>query len=323
MSVKDPSKKTVYVLLEDSGNHDIFFDRNSRKDGYAIPYVYLREAIEKLGYNFVPTFDYVGLGSYQDVAYIFSITLLNHSIINSLSKHPREKCFLFVNEPYTTYGEFYDKRLTQYFGKIFVLYEEFVDNQNYFRYYHAQCNETFAENVPEFEHKKFCVMVHSNHFCPHPKSVYEERRKAAQFFSATGEFDLYGARWNDFPTWKGVFKTGKLDVIKNYKFCINYENVSDQSGCITERIFDAFYAGCIPIYLGPKNIYNYIPRDCFINLREFSSYNDLYGFMKNIDKETYQSYLLAAKKFIASPEAEIFSSRQLAKTVLEHMDQPI
>ncbi|HAB99789.1 MAG TPA: hypothetical protein DCE71_08215 [Parachlamydiales bacterium] len=320
---KDPAKKTVYVLLEDCGNHDIFFDRSSRKDDYAVPYVYLREAIENLGYNFVPTFDYKGLGSYDDVAYIISITLLNQDILDSLSKHPKEKCFLFVNEPYTTYGLFYDKRLRHYFGKIFVMFEEFVDNQSYFSYLHAQCNEKFAENVPEFEDKKFCVMVQSNHFCPHPKSMYEERRKAARFFSSVGDFDLYGARWNDFSCWKGAFKTGKLDVIKNYKFCLSYENIHDQCGYITERIFDAFYASCIPIYLGPKNIYDYIPKNCFINLTEFSSYNDLYQFMNSIDKETYHSYLSAAKEFIASPEASVFSSRHLAKTVLQHLNPPV
>jgi hypothetical protein len=277
--------------------------------------------IEEAGYNFKPTYDYAGLGSYTDVAYIISLTLLTQTILESISKHPREKCLLFVQEPTTTHGVFYDKRLTRFFGKILVMFDDLVDNVNYFKIYHPQRNEVIADKVPSFEEKKFCVMLQSNHFVQHPKSMYEERRIANTFFTSKGEFDLYGARWNGYASWRGTYQGKcKIDLIKNYKFTLSYENMHDQNGYMTERIFDAFYAKTVPIYLGPKNINDYVPKECFINRADFSTYEDLYQFMKSIDQSTYQRYIDAAQDFLKSPKAEPFSTKQFAKTIGEHIE---
>jgi Glycosyltransferase family 10 (fucosyltransferase). len=100
---------------------------------------------------------------------------------------------------------------------------------------------------------------------------------------------------------------------------LSYENICDQMGYITERIFDSFYSGCVPVYLGPKDIYNYIPQECFVNVKEFSSYENLYEFMNSMDENSYKSYVLAARNFINSSEGSVFSSKQLSKTVIEHL----
>lgn len=316
----DPSKNTVYILFENDGNHDILYRRDYNLDGCAIPYVNFREAIEKAGYRCKPTYDYVGLGSYTDVAYIISITLLRPEILQSVARHPKEKCFLFIQEPPTNYGYLYDERLTNFFGKIFVMFDDMVDNQRYFKFFHPQRNEKVVEETIAFEDKKFCVMIQSNHGDGSPKSIYGERRIANAFFTEKGEFDLYGARWDGFSSWRGNYqKKCKKDLIKNYKFNLAYENMHDQYGYITERIFDAFYAKTVPVYLGPKNIYSYVPKECFINRAEFASYEDLYQFMKGVDKTAYQNYIDAAQEFIKSPQAERFSSMEMARTISEHI----
>ena len=54
-------------------------------------------------------------------------------------------------------------------------------------------------------------------------------------------------------TLKSVFNDNKIEYLKNFKFNICPENtISD--GYITEKLFDAFKAGCIPIYNGDENI---------------------------------------------------------------------
>ena len=63
----------------------------------------------------------------------------------------------------------------------------------------------------------------------------------------------------------------KIDVLKKYRFCICYENIKDVSGYVTEKIFDAFWAGCIPVYLGADNISDHVPKNCFISRRDFGS----------------------------------------------------
>ncbi len=315
----DPSKKTVYVLLEDEFNHNVFYKRDSRRNNHALPYIGIREQVEKMGYNFKPTFDYPGLGEAKDVACIVSYTLLDNNILQSIQKHPREKCFMFVMEPFTNYGFFYDKRLTAYFGKIFVHFDDLIDNKNYFKFYHQQTNEKVVENVPSFEEKKFCLMIQGNFADTHPNSGYPERQKAAKFFGNTNEFDLYGARWSGYRCWRGGLADNKTTLIKNYKFYLAYDNTINQRGYVTDRIFDAFYSKTVPIYLGATNVCDYIPQECFINRSDFGSYEELYLYMKSINKERYQQYIDAAQEFLKSPKAELFSVQQLGKTLCEHL----
>lgn len=40
-----------------------------------------------------------------------------------------------------------------------------------------------------------------------------------------------------------------------------------EKGYITEKIFDCFFPGVIPIYWGAENVTDYIPQDTFIDRR--------------------------------------------------------
>ena len=55
--------------------------------------------------------------------------------------------------------------------------------------------------------------------------------------------------WLKLPTnWKGAPKS-KLETISQYKYSLVIENSMDY---MTEKLFDAFFARCIPIYVGPS-----------------------------------------------------------------------
>ena len=62
-----------------------------------------------------------------------------------------------------------------------------------------------------------------------------------------------GKLFHNDDTLKTDFKNDKIEYLKDFKFNICPENtISD--GYITEKLFDAFKAGCIPIYNGDENI---------------------------------------------------------------------
>ena len=55
--------------------------------------------------------------------------------------------------------------------------------------------------------------------------------------------------WLKRPTnWKGAPKS-KLDTLSQYKYSLVIENSMDY---MTEKLFDAFFARCIPVYVGPE-----------------------------------------------------------------------
>jgi hypothetical protein len=72
-----------------------------------------------------------------------------------------------------------------------------------------------------------------------------------------------------------------LQIFSKYKFIICFEN-SKTDGYITEKIFNAYMAGCIPIYDGAPNIGKYLEPETFLHYDE-----NLLSNIEMIDQEKY------------------------------------
>lgn len=121
----------------------------------------------------------------------------------------------------------------------------------------------------------------------------------------------------DYPSFRNRI-VSKQNTLTNYKFAICYENASDIKGYITEKIFDCFFAGCIPIYLGAPDILDYIPSNTFIDKRDFCRYEDLYRFLATMDDTTYRNYLLSIKEYIQSKNIYPFSAESFSEIIINH-----
>ena len=190
---------------------------------------------------------------------------------------------------------------------------------------------------------QFVVLFGSNRSLRgfHPKNnLYSERVKTIRWFerNAPNDFGLYGRKWNlsgrlptrfgalvhsiekklpfnycSFPSWKGVV-LNKQEVLMNSRFSIVYENIKGLNGYITEKIFDAFTAGNIPVYWGAEDINDYIPKECFIDRRNFSNHEGLYKFLKNISEKEYLNYQRCIKKFLEN-QSEEFTCKKFADII--------
>ncbi|CAF1045972.1 unnamed protein product [Adineta ricciae] len=89
------------------------------------------------------------------------------------------------------------------------------------------------------------------------------------------------------------WKAGKLALTSDYLFTIAIEN-SLNYDYVTEKLWHAFVAGSVPIYLGAPNIEDWLPcrTDCIIDLRKFKTPKDAALFIKNVAKNRtlYESY---------------------------------
>lgn len=106
----------------------------------------------------------------------------------------------------------------------------------------------------------------------------------------------------------------KLSILKKYRFCICFEN-SATKGYITEKIFSCFAGGCVPIYWGAPNIEEYIPKECYIDYRDFKNNEEMYTFIKNMDAETYKNYIDNIRIFLKSDKAYLFSSKHFSEII--------
>lgn len=287
----------------------------------------LKIALQDLGFIVKNSNDAGNLGDFS----VLISADLDQTRIQQLARYPREKCFLIATEPPLVMPEFYSPITKSRFGKTFVLLDRFVDNENYFKIYHliTQKNPISKEQEIPFSSKKFCCMVQGNKFFRHfPGELYTERKNLAKFFtqlsSPTEEFDVYGVNWQGLKSWKGMANTNK-SLLAHYKFAICYENTGDELGFITERIFNSLYARNVPVYLGAPDILDYVPKECFIDARDFGGIGSgaqekLWNYMASMSESTYQKYIAAGQDYLANnPKIKLFSVENMVNTIVEQV----
>ncbi len=223
---------------------------------------------------------------------------------------------LFLWEPCVVKPRLYKRKYLKHFSKIFTFDDDLVDGKTYFKFFYP-CMWKMTQDRPQFKDKKFCALFGTHLTSTVPGELYSERRRAIKFFEEqpSGIFDLYGRHWEKkgYKNYKGPVPD-KITVLKNYKFNICYENTSTQNGYITEKIFDAFQAGVVPIYLGAPNITSYIPKECFIDKRNFPTYEALYAFLQTITEEEYEEYISHIQQFLESDTAKLFTQENFIET---------
>ena len=232
--------------------------------------------------------------------------------------------------------------LLKQFDRIFIYDDTWVDGDRFLKInYSFELPETTAF-FPR-EQKKLLTLIAGNKKSNAFGELYSKRREAIQWFekNAPDEFDLYGVGWDlvDFGsslpwrifnrsvalrkffsprlvTFKGAIER-KAPVLCRYQFAICYENVANIPGYITEKSFDCFLAGCIPIYWGANNIGVHIPNDCYIDKTQFTSFEELYSFIKTMNDVVYSAYLDRINSFISGDQVKAFSVQKFSQTILD------
>lgn len=248
-----------------------------------------------------------------------------------------QRFYLLAIESIAVHPINFDVSRYYHFDKVFTWKDDLVDHKRVIKINYSFLFNTKLD-MDLTQKKRLICLVANNKRSKHPQELYSERIKVIKWFEKNhpSEFDLYGAGWNEFEVgyvlrkllkvfnipfikknsicYRGV-ALQKILLLREYKFNICYENVRDIPGYITEKIFDCFFAGCVPIYLGANNVTDHIPKNCFIDKREFDSYEKLYEFIKGMDDTTYQQYLNNAQEYLNSPISYEFTAECYAKTI--------
>jgi hypothetical protein len=103
----------------------------------------------------------------------------------------------------------------------------------------------------------------------------------------------------------------KSQTLAHYKVALCFENAK-LPGWITEKIFDCFFAGAIPIYWGAPEIASHIPEDCFIDMRRFRDYGELRECLKSMRECEIEGYKESAREFLRSERFIPFSKQNFA-----------
>ena len=340
-------KKACLVVDNYLTNNNIFQSKLFR-DGINHKYYELKKCFFANGYD-LATHDVNGISESDIVLYASGMPQ------RLPSKKHIDKSFLILWESEFICPANYDKAKHQNFKKIFTWNDDLVDEKKYIK---INFSHSFPEAINgDLRNKnKLCVLIAGNKKSNYKLDkrlaqldLYSEREKVIRWFESNhiSDFDLYGVGWDKYifagpkviralnfvphlqralqlatsstyPSYKGTVEH-KKPVMEQYRFSICYENVRNIPGYITEKIFDSFFAGCVPVYWGANNIKEYIPSDCFIDMRDFLSYSDLYDFLINIPDKEYLRYIDSINNFIKSEKSNQFKSQNFAKVVVANI----
>jgi hypothetical protein len=160
----------------------------------------------------------------------------------------------------------------------------------YFRINYYLNNPVELHSIP-FSSKHLCLFVSRNGLNENKANLWdylcleysEDIHHISQYYSKIGSTSCYSS--NEL-----------LNVFSKYKFIVVMEN-THQEGYITEKIFNVFQAGAIPIYDGAPDIDNFINPESFLSFES----DDLLEQMEYLkDNEKEYNKIINSSKFESS-----------------------
>lgn len=311
------------IFNEDSElNRDFIFDK----------YINLRKEFSKFGVDL----------STNDINTIEESAIIIYFDMPSVLPKPEKiDCsFLVLVESELIRPDNYALENHRYFNKVFTWHDELVDDVKYFK---LNFSHRFPQAINQelTKKQKLCTLIAGNKRSPkdNQNELYSSRVDAIRWFENfyPENFDLYGVGWDThrfhgpkliralnrvpyvgkvylrltgqvYPSYRGTV-SNKKQTMERYKFSICYENAKNIPGYITEKIFDSFFAGCVPVYWGANNIADYVPPNCFIDKRKFATYEQLYNFLSTMSDELYLTYIDNIQRYLNSTKSHQFTGK--------------
>ncbi len=313
-------KKAVLIPFSvEFENNEIFnIDSKYNHDNRLSPYIKLQKILNENGVSIV-THDCFNIEDVDNSTILISMDHKPQILKRYLKKIPFKNRILIAHEPFAKNN--FSLSNKKIYGRILTWNEDIIDNKQILRipcYPITKVNVSWI-NVVE---RKFLTNISINKRSSFPNEIYSERIKtikiAEELFGE--DFDHYGVGWNPpkniwqklgikpylyLKSYRGRVEN-KYETLRNYKFSICYENTNNQRGRVTEKIFDCFQSGVIPLYWGGVDVTNYIPKDTFIWREDFASNEDMLRFIKEMSLSDIQFKIDKIKEFLESEKMNWF-----------------
>ncbi|MEZ5499959.1 MAG: glycosyltransferase family 10 [Steroidobacteraceae bacterium] len=213
------------------------------------------------------------------------------------------------------------------------------------------------ESVWSNEDRRFLAMINANKLPRvYWQELYTERMRAVAYFESHGEIDLYGKGWGEPPVrvgrtwlpwtikkpalaiarawqrrfpgdlqrsaqraWRGSVSSKAL-TLGQYRYALCFENCVIE-GWITEKIFDCFFAGVVPVYWGAPEIADIVPAECYIDMRSFDGYAELREYLHGLSDKEWRAQRQAARDFLASPGYQPFTCKAFVERIVSMLHE--
>jgi hypothetical protein len=114
----------------------------------------------------------------------------------------------------------------------------------------------------------------------------------------------------------------KSETLSRYDFAICFENMT-LDGWVTEMIFDCLFVGSIPVYWGAPDIEEWVPRDCFVDMRRFDGYGELRDYLHSLEPDDLERYREAGRNFLESDAFDPFRKETFVDRILGIVEEDV
>lgn len=306
---------------------------------------YLINELELLGHQVV---------DYQDprAQFFMSLDHRKNSFRIAKKHFPRDNRILFVQEPYVVIPSNYKSHIRNQYGLIISITPDKADKWFPWPQYPWGGDSSDLESVLINDRQFQAVLINSNKVSMLKGSLYGFRRSIVRYLGKK-QFPLVvaGPNWDRklfmslienikafvysilnfrFPlvseatapiTYPSSTKVlgiiqSKTEVMEKSVFALVIEN---QRNYVSEKLFDAIFAGCVPIYVGPKLSEFDIPSDVAIELGQNKKL--IYETLTKISKEEiYQIRENGRRWIMAEPTKTRWSAENAYKPIAGHIN---
>ena len=263
-------------------------DPKFNSDLRCVPYNYFYEQLTNMGFE-VNTYDLIKKYYDTDIYLFFNN---RRDIYRNLSNHYSNNFIMVAQEPLHM-NNFLDNNYSK-FTKIITWRSDLL-NKNIVKNSAYPIVKLNIDWLPVRD-KKTLINISINKKSKIKGELYGERAKsimlAEKIFGP--QFELYGIGW-DKPihlveklihykpplSYKGALNE-KYPKLREFKFALCYENNRLLPGNVSEKIFDCFQWGVIPLYWGAPDVLDFIPEETFIWRERFKSNEEMLLYIKGL-----------------------------------------
>jgi hypothetical protein len=308
---------------------NIIFDTNYQVDNRAVPYRYLYDILSNRGY----TINTVDIGCANLMNYDNTIYLSFNYNKKEFKRYGENVKFdnriLVAQEPLSK-GNFKKNNFSK-FAKIITWRSDLLkDNKNFIKNTAYPIVNINIDWLP-LKERKILVNISINKKSKIKGELYSERietiKLAEKIFGP--QFELYGIGWNK-PirvidkimsykppiSYKGRLGE-KYPKLREFKFALCYESNKLLPGNISEKIFDCFQCGVIPLYWGAPDILDFIPEETFIWRERFKTNEEMLLYINDLPEKEIELKLKAIKSFLNSKDMEPFWYKNHIQVIID------
>jgi len=200
---------------------------------------------------------------------------------------------------------------------------DYLENENYMRlplyylYFDDKLNIAYKRESSCNPSKKHfaCFLVSNGKFKTrnnifHKLSLYKEVASGGKYLNNLGRV---------------VPQNETNQFLSECKFVIAYENNFTQPGYITEKVFQAYYAGALPIYASEPRAANDINKKAVVYRGNFNSDEEMIEYIKELDNndqkycEKWNEPILADAKMNYSTIKEKLTKQIISNSKFQHL----